>query len=204
MNAQKAEINKINIPIKTINSLDEFCKSGTVSKTKPKKTSKIRDFIIKFSRDCRKKLLPKIQSYIEEQNKQFYAELRTVSEIIIFEENKLLLKALLQKSPKELNCTDKEYIALIEKIKKNLFDRIDYNEFFNSDIEKGIFSQIKRQFVESKDKLNIKQIYLSQDYYKNLDLAKAQKAFSPREIKIKKPNKTLKMSLKIRLKNFKI
>lgn len=167
---------------KTQISGDKFSKSIPTSTSLPQKTSKFRSFIIKYSPDCRKRISLQIQEYIEKQHQNFYSELRTYSEVDYFERNKILLKTLLQKSPKDLECTNKEYIAFAEKIKKNLFAKIDIKEFFTSDIEKSIARQIRSRYWDEYDKLDIKRIYLTQNYFRNFNLTHAQKTFSPREV----------------------
>ncbi len=176
---------KIDVPFSAFNSPisgDKFSKSIPSSTSLPQKTSKLRAFIIKYSPDCRKRISLQTQEYVEKQHQKFYSELRTLSEIDYFERNKILLKTLLQKSPKTLDCTNKEYIAFVEKIKKNLFAKIDIKEFFTSDIETSIARQVRSRYWDEYDKLDIKRIYLTQNYFRNFNLTQAQKSFSSREV----------------------
>ena len=182
---KKIDLNSVGADSKKLASLplDEFIKSSS-KEVAPKKTDKLREFIIKFSPDCRKKLLVQIQAFFEEQTQKFYSELRTYSQIIDFEENKAIIEALLQKSPKELFCTNKEYCAFLEKLKQNIFNKIESN-LFETEAEKSLYRRICDFYTPDFRKLNIREKYFSQEYFKNLDLDGIQSDFSPREIELK-------------------
>ena len=153
---------------KTAKIQRDFYKSTFVDLPDGKITT-FNKFLIKISPDCRKKLAPEVQAFVDSKNVQFYSTFQRSSDIACFENNKLALLTFLKKSPKEYGYTNREYKIFVKILQDNIFAQIQPKKVFETKRDVEIYKSVAYSARATKYDAATKKIFYSQSTFANLN-----------------------------------
>ena len=178
--AKKSAENSFFSEHKTLSVIGGFLAAGALLFVTKKINLALKAYKKNLAKKAKEKFLQETRDFIAKETESFYKETQSLSNVYIFERNKMFLSEALNKSPKELGLWEEEYAGFIDFLRQNgLRKEIIQNKIAQAEYKTAYW---KLENVCNFDCKKADKIYYNQREFLNPDLVKIKSQISPRKL----------------------